>query len=319
MKLTRPGWLVISGAAASLGLAPHACVPADTRPAPGSLTITVSPSDAIVSGFESADGWSVRFERVLLGIGQTSLTDDCISYSEANYDRVLDLASVDAGQKLSILHGLGTCDLRFRISPPSVDALLGQGVLEDDKTAMRTPGADPYVPLGGISADIAGTATKDATAKHFHFTFRPRIRFRQCTSDPDAGAYGAEIRPVDLQTNVDLTYDLRIEAEALFRDNTTAPAALRFAPFASADTNGDDNITLDELRQVPISDVQDGGPLEASTYLFDDEAGITLNGAPVPITTLADYVYLVLLPLLPRFRDTGVCVGNVQLGLGRRN
>lgn len=286
----------------------YACVPADNRPTPGALTVTVSPSPAIVSGVVTADGWNVTFDRVLIAIGRTSMSDQCARYSDADYDRLLDVTH-KADQKLSILHGIGQCDFRFRVQSPTTDALLGDGVSEDDKTRLRTPGGDPYIPLGGVGIDLAATATRNGTTKRFHLMFRPRVRYGNCKLVPDAGP------AVDLASGVDEVFDIRIEAEAVLRDDVdAATASLRFEPFAAADADGDGNVTLDELRKVPISHLRDGGAFEAGTYDFDEDAGVFVAGQPIPIETFGDYVYEVLLPTLPRFRDIGTCT----VGVGRR-
>src|SRR5262249_14232557 len=93
--------------------------------------------------------------------------------------------------------------------------------------------------------------------------------------------------------------------------------SLRFEPFASADSNNDGNVTLDELRAVPIDKLRDGGAFEAGTYEFDD-AGAAVQVRNVAITSLGDYVYVVLMPTLARFRDIGACTANVALGPGDR-
>lgn len=306
----------IASAAAAFGAsglgAIDACVPADTRPVPGSLTVTVSPSPAVAMGVTTADGWNVTFEHVVVSIGHASLGNGCNSYSEANYERIVDVASRGGApedpQKLSILYGIGQCDLRFRVSAPTVDAVLGQDVTEDVKTELRTPGGDPYVPLGGVAIDMAGSAMRGAVTKHFHLTFRPRVRYGNCKLAEDAGP------GVDLASSEALTYDIRIEGEALLRDDVdAATAALRFEPFANADKDGDGNVTLDELRLVPIETIRDGGAFEAGTYEFDDDSGTFRQGRAIPITTFGDYVYELLLPSLPRFRDTGNCT----FGVGR--
>jgi hypothetical protein len=284
------------------------CVPADTRPPPGTLTLTVSPSPGVARGVTTADGWSIAFDRVLVGIGNAGLGEACAIYGEANYDRILDVTS-EANQHLGILHGLGQCDVDFRIAAPSTDALLGDGVSEADKTRLRTPGGDPYVPLGGIAVDVAMTATRSGVKKSVHLAFRQRIRYQRCSLDPDAG-----LPAVDLESNVNLTYDIRIEAEALLRDDFAVASALRFDPFASADKDGDGDVTLDELRAVPIDAVRDGGAFEAGTYDIDD-AGQIVRGPSVVIATLGDYVYLLLAPTLARYRDTGICIVNTR---GRR-
>jgi len=292
----------VAGAVAAGGLGAFAaCVPADRRPAPGTLTMTVSPSPAVANGVVTADGWAIGFDRVLVAIGNTGLGETCAVYGEANYDRILDVTK-QSGQKLGILHGIGQCDVDFRLEGPSVDALLGEGVTPDDKTRLRTPGGDHYVPLGGIAADIAVSATRGGVTKRFQLSVRSRIRYRDCTLVADSG-----LLAVDLQSNVDLTYDLRVEAEAVLRDDVDAAAPLRFDPFANADTNGDGLVTLEELRAVPIATVRDGGAFEAGTYELDD-AGAVTRGAPIVIETLGDYVYQLLAPTLVRYRDTGTCV-----------
>lgn len=270
--------------------------------------MTVSPSSAVEEGLVTADGWSINFDRVLVGIGDVSLNDQCARYSGANYDRIID-AKQGKGQKLSIVYGLGECDVRFRISPPSSDAIIGAGVTEADKTAMRIPGADPYLPRSGISVDISGQATRGADTKKFRFVFRPRVRFQRCAGRVE----GSAIPTVKLESGKAIGYDIRIEAEALFRDDTRVDAAThRFDPFANADKNGDAVVTLDELALVPISSVRDAGGFEASTYTSDDDGGIR-SGPPLVIATLADYVYQVLLPFVPRLENFGPCVPTLNL------
>ncbi len=293
--------LACAGASAGALAVLASCVPADTRPVPGTLTMTVSPSPAVANGLVTADGWAVVFDRVLVSMGNAGLGDTCANYGEANYDRILDVTK-QSGQKLGILHGIGECDVDFRVEGPSVDALLGDGVTPDDKTRLRTPGGDHYVKLGGIAAEIAVSATRAGVTKRFQLSLRSRIRYRDCTLVPDSGKLA-----VDLKSTVDLTYDLRIEAEAVLRDDVDAAAAFRFDPFAKADTNGDGLVTLEELRAVPIATVRDGGAFEAGTYELD-EAGAVTRGAPVLIETLGDYVYRLLAPTLVRYRDTGGCV-----------
>jgi hypothetical protein len=306
--------VLLACSAAGLGAvgigALDACVPADDRPTPGKLTLTVSPSPAVQNGVVTADGWNVVFEKVLVGIGRASLGNTCARYSDSSYDRLLDVTS-KSGQKLSILYGIGQCDLRFRVSAPSSDAVLGEGVTEDEKTALRTPGGDPYVPLGGVAMDVTGAATRDGVTKRFHLVFRPRVRYANCKVEADAGP------AVDLSSNVDEVFDIRIEAEAVLRDDVdAATASLRFEPFATADKDGDGMVTLDELRAVPIANVRDAGSFEAGVYEFDEDAGVFRAGKAVKIESLGDYVYELLLPSLPRFRGTGTCGAGVGLGRG---
>jgi len=267
-------------------------------PLPGTLTLTgvakPGPSPAAVV---TADGWAVSFERVLIAMGNAGLGESCSIYAEANYDRVSRRGPPKEGKSSETLYGIGQCDVDFRLQAPTVDALLGDGVTEDEKTELRTPGGDAYVPLGGISADIALSATPAESPSVFISPFGPR--FDTATARPVRTGGLA----VDLESSVSLTYDIRVEAEAMLRDDVDAAAALRFDPFASADANGDGIVTLDELRAVPIGNVRDGGAFEAGTYEVVD--GGYVRGAPVVIASFGDYVYQVLVPTLMRFRDTG--------------
>jgi hypothetical protein len=276
-------------------------VTADTRPPPATLTVTVSPSPAVDRGVMTADGWSITFDRVVVAMGKAGFGDGCSIYSEADYDRILDVTHL-ASQKLGILYAIGQCDIDFRLEAPSADALLGEGVTEEDKTRLRTPGGDPYVPLGGVASEITVTASRGAVTKHLRLSTRSTIRYKDCHLLPDSG-----VPALDLASGAILTYDLRVEGEAILRDDVDQAASLRFDPFANADTDGDGIVTLEELRGVPIANVRDGGAFEAGTYALDD-AGHVQNGKTLVIETLGDYVYQVLAPTLVRFRDTGSCV-----------
>jgi hypothetical protein len=297
------------GAAAAVLSTLDACVPADNRPPPGSLTLTVSPSPALQSGVDTADGWHVTFERVVVAMGRAALSDTCNNYAPGTYDRVLDVTS-RSGQKLSVIYGLGQCDLRFRVSSPSSDAVLGEGVTEEEKAALRAPGGDAYVPRGGVAIAMKGSATRSGVTKRFLFLFRSRVRYGNCRLDPDAGP------GVNLEADVDQVFDIRIEAEAVLRDDVDAAAALRFEPFAAADKDGDGNVTLDELRAVPIATIRDAGAFEAGTYELDEDAGLFRAGKPIVIETLGDYVYELLAPTLPRWRGTGSCTIGSSRGPG---
>jgi hypothetical protein len=312
--------LALLGCAAAVGVTCafalsvlDACVPADTRPTPGSVTFTVSPSPAVVNGVTTIDGWNVTFERVLVAMGRTTLGSGCVDYAEASYDRVLDVTK-NGGQKLSIVHGLGECDVRFRVGSPSTDAVLGDGVTEQEKAALRIPVTDGYIRAGGVSLAVQGAATRAGVTKRFRLLFRPRVRYARCAVPEDGGVAAG----IELVGEVDKVFDIRIEAEALLRDDVDAStASLRFEPFASADKDGDGNVTLEELKQVPIATIRDAGAFETGTYEFDDDGGVFRPGRSVPINTLGDYVYILLFPQLPRFRQTGSCgVGFRLSGFG---
>jgi hypothetical protein len=141
----RPSCLA-TGAALLCGAA---CLPSDDRPPPGNVTFTVSPSPAVRDGITTDDGWALSFSRLMLGIGRVGLSDTCTEYTHPWYDRLLDVTN-GSGQKLALFYGLGRCDIRFRIQPPSFDGLLGTGV--GPTLTRRTP-----FPCGSKAAP-SGTA-----------------------------------------------------------------------------------------------------------------------------------------------------------------
>lgn len=270
------------------------CLPTDTRPEPGSILTTASGSEATRAGVVTADGWSLTFQKVLLGIGPIQLGDDCTKYaeySEPGYDRIVALTA-PAPQKVSIMYGLGKCDIDFQISPPTEDCVLSPGVSEIDKTFMRTPGSDNHIEDDGVTMRVEGSATLGARTLTFAWSLRQTLFFSRCGLFSD----GKQEPGLDLRGGVPLTYNLRIETEGLFRDDVDRElGALRFAPFAEADARGkpDGNVDLDELDLIPISELR-----ETAAYS---------GGEGHDVGTLEDYVYIVLFQTLLRFRDSGEC------------
>jgi len=276
------------------------CLPADTRPPPAAVLLDVSPNDASQKGVTSVDGWSISIDRFFVGIGDASVGDACISYSDAGYSRLLD-AKRSEDQKLSILFGLGQCGLDYRISPPASDMLLGSGVTETDALLLATKGVDPpYVTQpAGASVDLTATATRGTSVEHLHWSFRQRIRYRNCQTPVD----GKPVTPLDFPSNANLTYHIALLPEALLRDDKTETASLRFDAIASADTmfgDADGNVTLEELGKVSLDMARQAGP-----YGVPDPDPATMSS--MTIKTLEDYVYLVLLPMIPQFREPIVC------------
>lgn len=274
-----------------------ACLPADTRPAPGTVTFTLSPSAAVVHGVTTVDGWSLEFDKVLIGIGDVGLGNTCVRYSDAGYDRVLDAAH-GAGQHLSILYGLGTCDVRFRVTTPSAQSLLGEGVTEGDKTFLRTGGTDAYATNAGIALYVSGAATQGGRSARFRWAFRQRTRYQGCGVDiQDGGSNDA----ITLTGSSNFTQELTVAPERLFRDDLEEPARLRFAPFARADAplgDGDSEITLAELAKVALTSTR---PLGVYGIGKADET---------KVVSLEDYVYLILYPTLARYGANGACPAN---------
>jgi hypothetical protein len=314
-------------AASSAVILLSSCLPSDDRPPPGNVTFTVSPSAAVRDGSVTEDGWTLSFTRLMLGIGRTGLNDGCAEYSEPRYDRLIDVTK-GSGQKLSLVHGLGRCDVRFRIWSPNLDALLGTGVTESDRLFMGAYGTDAYA-KGSTSVRMEGQAEKDGVVKTFRWSFRRTIRLSECRAAGDAGA----IPPIELVGQRSTVRDIVIHGEALFREEPKYGASTRFAPFAMADRLGNDDgvVDLDELTEVTLEHADrlvngDGGLMDASAPEVetdvDAESGdasqryeiseggsfFGADGASRRVETLRDFVYVILLPMLARLDGTERCV-----------
>jgi hypothetical protein len=276
---------VAIGALTALGGA--ACLPADTRPAPGSLRLSVIPGDPAV--IETADGWSIEVDELLVGIGRAGFEFQCDVYADARYDRLLD-ARRPGEQKVSQLFGLGQCYFGFSLSWPSPEALLGEGVTTEDFERMAPKWIDGGPPTGptigkapGIPIEIALRATRAGTTKRIHWALRQGAGFTRC-----GVVDGEETKRFEFKSDETLEMRLAARGAALFQDGADpATAALRFDPMAFADHDlgdNDGNVTLDELAGVTLAMARQFGPYRT-----------TLE---TPLHTLEEYVYLELVPRL---------------------
>lgn len=257
--------LVILAASVALG----SCLPADTRPEPGSLASVVVAEKAISAGFATSDGWDVAFDEFLISLGEVDLEgDDCNPYAEGDYLRILDMRE-PGPQRLNLMHALGTCEFSFLVEDPSRDAVLGSGVAEADKSMMRSAGSDAFVENRGVALHVAGSAERGDERYDFAWSFRHNLEYTDCgTVDFDSGSSGE--------------VEIHVRGSVLFQQTVEADSPLQFDGFASADLDGDHEITLDELNGVSLNE--------------DDD-----------YATLAERLYLGLVPAVPRFRNTDAC------------
>jgi hypothetical protein len=247
------------------------CLPDDTRPPPGRLTVAIAASEPR-SEFDTDDGWRISYDAFLLGVGQVELGgDDCNPYTESDYLRLLDLRR-SGSQRLNIAYALGGCELSFQVGVPSRDTVLGEGVEESAAQAMHEPGSDAFVDDAGTVLYAAGRAVRGERELSFAWSFRRELEYPECTT-------------VTLGGEDELDVELEALPSVLFRDSIEpAETALRFQPYAAADLDGDDIVTLDELATVPV----DPRPEE-------------------PFSTLAERLYLGLVPAVVRAPGGASC------------
>ena len=265
------------------------CLPTDTRPPPGELTVVAETEEPTLSGLTTEDGWSLSFEQMLVSVGHSSAEgDDCNAYNDPDYARVLNGLRPGA-QKINTLFVVGFCELDIELSSPKEDSPLGQAATAADRDFLRTPGADTYVPEGGISFHIVGTAIRGGETKRFAWPYRNRIDYSLCTT-VENGVRTPGIRVGEKESK---RATVTLHATTPFQTQLAPQGAVvRFGAFASADVDGDDDVTLQELGGVLLADLDDG------THYSDAHSGWA---------TLEDYVYHGLFPKVVRYENDGEC------------
>jgi hypothetical protein len=280
--------------AIALGCGLNACLPADTRPLPGTLVVNVTSDESLSpegAPVETEDGWSITFERFVLGIGNTGFNEDddaCNDYQGfgSQYGRLLDLRA-QKSQRLSEMRFLGTCDFSFEIAQPRQIDVLGEGVAEADLLAMRYPVDDAFTKDRGVALHAVGSARKGDQLKRFDWAFRQGIIFQDCRVDGETG--------IEMASEESKTLDIVVSGSVLFQ-RALADTALHFDAFAEADDvhgDGDGNVTLEEMAEVALEP--------------EDGLGQGGSAGPEEIHTLADLVYLGLVPQVARYGGDGTC------------
>lgn len=286
-------------AAAALLLA--GCLPGDTRPAPATIHFTVEASRAVLEGVTTIDGWHITFERLLLGLGGARLgargtggnidPSVCTNYANANYERLFDV-TVAGRQPLSDIYGLGACGVSFEVSWLDSSTTLGAGVSAKDLLFMRNAGT-PDGWKKSRSLYVRGQATREGVTERFAWSFQPAIAARGCTGAGDMG-FASD---VFLTSGTAVQLPIIVHGESLFREGLDDESPLRFDALAAADTDGDHEITDDELRAI-------AGPTT------DADAGVTSRDGGAP--SLEDVLFLERVPRMVRLGDSGPCLGAIR-------
>lgn len=223
------------------------CLPRETRQEPCVLAVTVrtAPGSIPSTGLVTNDGWTLRFERFIVGLGSAELDgSDCEPYGERGYGRILDVNRAEL-QPLSLSFGLGHCDLGLGLSGPGWDSLLGSGIAPEVAALLASPGTDTVRDDTPVSIYVEGHASQGSRFKRFIWPFRAEVEYEACRVASADGGF----LPFRLRSGQRLSSELAFHPEALFRDDEQ----LIFAPFAAADdhNDSDDDITLAELAARP--------------------------------------------------------------------
>ncbi len=287
-----------------LWLAGAGCLPGDDRPEPASLLVTAEPASETTDGFDTSDGWTIRFDRFVTAIGDIRLRgpdgwDDnrCNDYSETHYEWLFDF-TVAGREKVGLAHGLGLCSIEYSMRGPSDDTVLGPGTAQADQDAMSLPASDGYAEDEPSSLVVRGVAERDDLHKRFRWVFRHRYELDNCP-DPSGEGY---VSHLPLRGGEARTLAVVVRGQELFRYASDDSAALVFDEYAAADADDDGEITLDELAAVPI----------ARARFVDNPDDDDQDDEPPPLLApedlhLAMLVYEYLLPRVTRLDGGGAC------------
>lgn len=262
------------------------CLPGDIRPEPGRVYVTAEASSATTEGFSTDDGWTIRFDKLLVGLGNVDLEGDaCNDYSSGGYDRLYNF-TLPGAQKLGDVYGLAGCEIQFRLRSPSSDSILQNGVTAADREFMRFVNVLEPLPMDGPPPRTAvyarGMATRNAEKKRFDWKFVARYTLTDCANVVD----GKKNTFFQLKAGDDFRPVIQFHGEDLFREGIAADAARRFDLLAAADMNADGDITLEELVSVPapVLEEMDGGVADAGSA--DGGAAIPLGWSGFMTTEL---------------------------------
>lgn len=227
------------------------------------------------------DGWTVRFTKFLVSVGQVRVGATGSSaggsiptmfvynlHGTAGPVRLGGIPSVPA-RRLDLVS--------FRIAPPDAQTAAGHSLVSPaDIAAMRA---------GGHSLWVEGSATKPGRTAPvtFRWAFGNTVEYSRCELD---GAFGVAV-PTGGTADLQLT----IHGDHFFYDRVGEGANLRFDDIAAADRDGDNAVTLDELAAVDLT------TLPRDRY--------DPSGAP-NVNTLRDFVS-VLTTTVAHFNGEGEC------------
>lgn len=214
-----------------------ACLPVEARPEPGKAELRIA-ADPDSADFVTEDGWRVRYDELYASIGDVMLepTEDgggqCEQYASTPYLRVVDL--LGDSTRLATLFARGPCTLRYQLAGPH-DLEIVSDVDEAIVAALREVERDPFGEPESVALRVAGSAERDGRRLRFVWQFRQRFDYDSCAV--------AALTPGESEIIV-----MRARLRTLLSD--PSDGLPRFDAYASADADGDGEVTLDELDQT---------------------------------------------------------------------
>lgn len=196
-----------------------------------------------------ADGWTIKYTKFLVVIGHVRVADangvvggrmETTKLIEHHTPGVKSIVTFDN------LTAKPWTDVSYSIRPPDMTTTLGDGSTAADLTMMTSKGYAIYV---------EGTAEKGAEKKTFHWGFSVPTGFVGCKGDKD----GRNIEGVLVTNGGTDNVELTIHGDHFFYDDLQSPnAKLRFDAIAATDADVDGEITIAELTQKKLVEIDPG-------------------------------------------------------------
>ncbi|MEM9072783.1 MAG: hypothetical protein AAGE52_30030 [Myxococcota bacterium] len=247
-----------------------------------------------ISSEQTADGFSVRFDHVVLELQDFVATTMRGEDAQLAADPVL-IELVPSSAVAFSFEGVTARrwdEVGYTSAPPPADVGLANDVDAEIVQRMIDEGWSQF---------ISGTLiSEDGMEYPFEFGFPVVARYRTCRSGRD-GTFGF-VTPINGTAEVEITWHLT----HLFFDSFAEDSALRVEPFAAVFDG--DPITVDDLRAQPLADIRD---LDGDPLLDDLGNPVLFIPPPGGAETLREHM------LSARFGHfdglEGFCMGEVTL------
>ncbi len=233
------------------------------------------------SGF--ADGYSVKFDRLLVIFGKYKVSDAEGNVAIDDSSLFLFDNVVPGVKPLITFPGIEAKAWPFA-SYHMTTATLEQLTL----TPSVTQADAEFMTSNHYVSYVEGTISKDAVSKTFHWGFTEPIFYDECKGPKE----GREVEGVVITNGGTDTVECTTHGDHFFFDNLQAKNAVdRAQAVVDADANGDGEVTLEELDQIELLN------LPEDQYF---------TGAASDIDSLGDFVRA-LNRTIGHFRGEGEC------------
>ncbi len=260
---------------------------------PGDLSVLLQAEESITDGIEPGegdeniiDGWSVHFEKYIVGLGDVRIGSDASHiHAESPQRTVVDLTRITQGSsaftELVDVRAEQYDFFGYSLLPAST-AGRDSGVSEENFDELIQAGASHLIegtlenPVG--QSCPPGEACRDVARITFRFVVPLEVTLGPCEID-------ATQRGVAVTENGTSSVGITLHGDHIFFDAfpTGAEGVVqrRAQWLADADANGDDHVDYAELQRITGADLSD--ILPNSEY----DLGV---GAPFPLESAADFL-----------------------------